>query len=106
MSSKRSLVLPGLLIIALMVAACRPEATPEPVTVVSTPIPTNASAPTSPTDAPVPTAIAQVPTPTLSEVEAPSASEGEVPMGLTDDGAPYRGNPNATVTLVEYSDFQ
>jgi hypothetical protein len=27
-------------------------------------------------------------------------------MGFTEEGAPYRGNPNAPVTLMEYSEFQ
>ena len=27
-------------------------------------------------------------------------------MGFTEDGTPYRGNPNAAITLVESSDFQ
>jgi hypothetical protein len=74
MNPKRFLY-PGLLIAALIVAACGPEATP-------TPLP--------PTDTPEPTAV----------------SEGEVPMGFTEEGAPYRGNPNAPVTLLEYSEFQ
>lgn len=29
-----------------------------------------------------------------------------VPAGITEEGTPYRGDPNATVTLVEFSDFQ
>lgn len=29
----------------------------------------------------------------------------EVPVGFTADGFPYRGNPDAAVTLVEYSDY-
>jgi len=68
MNPKRFLY-PGLLIAALMVAACSPKATP-------TPLP--------PTDTPAP----------------------EVPMGFTEEGAPYRGNPDAPVTLVEHSEFQ
>lgn len=70
----------GLLIMALIVAACAPKATPEPT---ATPLP--------PTD-----------TPTV----IPEVSEGEVPMGFTEEGAPYRGDPNAPVTLVEHSEFQ
>jgi hypothetical protein len=80
MNPKRFLYL-GLLIAALMMAACGPEATSEP-TATPTPLP--------PTDTPEPTA----------------TSEGEVPMGFTEEGAPYRGNPNAPVTLMEYSEFQ
>lgn len=28
-----------------------------------------------------------------------------IPTGFTDDGAPYRGNPKAAITLVEYTDY-
>jgi hypothetical protein len=72
----------GLLIAVLIVAACGPTATPEP-TATPTPLP--------PTDTPEPTA---------------TSEEGEVPMGFTEEGAPYRGNPDAPVTLVEHSEFQ
>lgn len=65
MNPKRFLYL-GLLIAALMVAACGPTPTPEP-TATPTPVPG---------------------------------------MGFTEEGAPYRGNPGAPVTLLEYSDFQ
>jgi len=88
----------GLLVVALIVAACGPEATPEPPT----------------DDTPAVTAITEVPTPVPSKTEGPvptetkgpAVSEGEVPMGFTEEGAPYRGNPNAPVTMVEYSEFQ
>ena len=68
MNPKRFLYL-GLLIAALMMAACGPESTP-------TPLP--------PTDTPEPGAL----------------------VGFTEGGAPYRGDPNAPVTLVEHSEFQ
>ena len=68
MNPKRFLYL-GLLIAALMVAACGPTATP-------TPLP--------PTDTPEPGSL----------------------VGFTEEGAPYRGDPNAPVTLVEHSEFQ
>ena len=74
MNQKRLLYL-GVLIAALMVAACGPTATLEP-TATPTPVP--------PTDTPEP----------------------EVPMGFTEEGAPYRGDPDAPVTMLEYSEFQ
>ncbi|MEA3459608.1 MAG: hypothetical protein U9R11_02865 [Chloroflexota bacterium] len=77
MNTKRFSYL-GLLIAALIVAACSPKVTPEPTA--------------------TPTAIPETPT--------PAVSEGEVPMGFTEEGAPYRGNPDAPVTLVEHSEFQ
>ena len=80
MNSKRFLYL-GLLVAALIMAACGPNATPTPLP------PTDTLAPTATT-------------------EKPAAGEGEVPMGFTAEGAPYRGNPDAPVTLVEHSEFQ
>ncbi len=90
MNPKRFLY-PGLLIAALIVAACGPEATP-------TPLP--------PTDTPAPTATTEVPTPVPSKTEGPVQSKAKVPMGFTEEGTLYRGNPNAPVTLVEYYEFQ
>lgn len=91
MDPKRFLYL-GLLIAALMVASCGPKATPEPT---STPLP--------PTDTPMSAATEEAtPVPTKAEGKA----MGEVPMGFTEEGAPYRGDPKAPVTLLEYSDFQ
>ena len=87
MNLKRFLCL-GLLIVALMVAACSPQATPEP-TATSPPL----------TDTPAPTATTEVLIPSIS-------GSGEVPTGFTEEGAPYRGNPNAPVTLVEHTEFQ
>ena len=84
----------GLLIVALLMAACGPKATPEPT---ATPQPT--STPLPPTDTPAPTATTQVLIPSIGEGE-------EVPMGFTEEGFPYRGHPDAPVTLLEYSDYQ
>jgi hypothetical protein len=50
----------------------------------ATPMPTATPTPLPPTDTP-----------------APGMS-----MGFTEEGAPYRGDPNAPVTLLEYSEFQ
>jgi protein-disulfide isomerase len=50
-------------------------------------------------------AVTPKPTATLPPTATPTVSGGEVPMGFTEDGAPYRGNPDAPVTLVEYSEF-
>jgi hypothetical protein len=36
----------------------------------------------------------------------PTAQPEGVPMGFTEDGLPYRGDPNAPVTLYEHSEFQ
>ncbi|GEM_PF-2374414 len=83
----------GLLIAVLIIAACSPKATPAPT---ATPEPTATLPP--PTDTPKPAA--------TTEVLIPSIGVGEVPMGFTAEGSPYRGNPNATVTLLEYSDYQ
>ncbi len=105
MNSKRFLY-PGLLFAALIVAACGPKAMPEPTAVPTAPMPTDTPTLMSPTDTPVPAPIAEAPTPALSKTQGPATSEGEVPTGFTEDGAPCRGDPNAAVTLVEYSDFQ
>ena len=75
----------GLLIAVLIVSGCGSKSTPEPTSL-------------PPTDTPAPTATTEVPT--------PATSEGEVPMGFTEDGLPYRGSPNAPVTLAEHSEFQ
>lgn len=82
MDSKHLICL-GLLLIALLASDC--------------------SAPTISTPAKMPPTA----TPRLTAVLAtPSPTPGsEVLMGFTADGAPYRGNPNAPVTLLEYGEF-
>ncbi|MBC7260689.1 MAG: hypothetical protein H5T63_01635 [Chloroflexi bacterium] len=44
------------------------------------------------------------PKPTATPVPTPTPF-GTVPVGFTADGAPYRGNPDAPVTLLEYGEF-
>ena len=89
MNLKRFSYLGLLIVMALIVVACSPQATPEP-TATSAPIATDTPAPTATTEALIPSI----------------SGSGEVDMGFTEDGAPYRGNPNAPVTLLEYSEFQ
>ncbi len=36
----------------------------------------------------------------------PSETFDGMPVGFTEEGFPFRGDPNAPVTMVEYSDFQ
>lgn len=80
MDSKR-LVHLGLLFAAVALAGCSSAATPVPTATMPPLTATTAAAPTT------------VP------------STAEVPMGFTEDGAPYRGDPTAPVTLVEHSEF-
>lgn len=81
---RRHLPYLGLLVAVLIAAGCSSPATPGPTTLPATDTPPPAATTSAVTPAPI---------------------EGEVPMGFTEDGAPYRGDPNAPVTLLEYSDF-
>ena len=38
--------------------------------------------------------------------DAPPETYKDIPVGFTKGGFPYRGDPNAPVVMVEYSDFQ
>jgi protein-disulfide isomerase len=81
MRFKRFLCL-GLFATLLAVAACSPAASPQP------------------------TASATRPPATATTVQpSDTVAPGEVPVGLTEDGAPYRGDPNAPVTLLEFSEY-
>lgn len=74
----------ALIAVALIGAACAPG-TPAPLAATSAPAPTSV--------------------PPVSRV-APATTTGNVPVGVTTDGHFYRGNLNASVQLVEFSEFQ
>lgn len=80
-------LLPMLLGLILMAAACAPST----VAPLSTPAPGAAPA----TGAPATNAAAQ-----------PAGSGSDLQAGVDADGNFYRGDPNAAVKLTEYSDFQ
>lgn len=82
-------LLPALLGLVLLAAACAPSTPPPPL---STSTPSAAAPATS--------------APTISAVAQPSGEELELQAGVDAEGNFYRGNPNAAVKLVEYSDFQ
>ena len=102
----------GLLIVASLVTGCSSKATPDfgelsrteltPTSPAQSPSATPTVRPSAATAMP----IAEAPTPIPGEANRVAVSEGEVPMGFTEDGAPYRGNPDAPVTLIEISDYQ
>jgi protein-disulfide isomerase len=44
--------------------------------------------------------------PTAELLPVPDETYNGLPVGFTPEGFPFRGDPNAPVTMVEYSDFQ
>jgi protein-disulfide isomerase len=81
----------ALVAVALLAAACRPAGSPTPL---STP---GAGA-----------ASTQQPGASATQPPAPTAAlpAADLPVGVDADGNFYKGNPNAAVKLVEFSDFQ
>lgn len=99
------------LVVALTVVACSPLAAPETTDASSAGPSTATSAPGQPAASAtlIPPTSALAPATSISapgDVEKSSPAQSEVPMGFTEDGTPYRGDPNAPVTLMEYSEFQ
>lgn len=103
----------ALLLVGL--AACQsatPEATAPPPTATATTVPTSTSVPPTATPVPSPTATATsgLPaeaTPTRKPVTEPEATPTrpwQIPGVM--DGEHGKGNPDAGLVLVEYSDFQ
>ncbi len=80
---KRYVLYMGLLVVALIVAACGPRATPLP-----------------PTETPSPTATSIPPTPTTGPLVVPSGPE------YTAKGEPFKGDADAPVILTEFSDYR
>jgi len=78
-----------LLVVALAVGAC---VTPAPAAPTATTAPTQA--------APATSAPAQTPT------SSKSVGKSNLPAGVDAEGNFYRGDPKATVKLIEFSDFQ
>lgn len=116
----------ALILFVLFLTACgtsanEPVAQAEPETavlettasVVEEPTPTIAVVPTDlPTSVPEPAEATAIPTdvPAAEEVVAEpiaeeSAPETAVISGRTEEGAFFYGNPNAPITLIDYSDF-
>jgi len=81
-----------LLVAAIVVGGCVSPVTPQAT------VPSTSAPPTA-----VPATNTAVPAATKA---IGTTSTGDIPMGFTEEGLPYRGNPNAPVTLEEYSDFQ
>jgi protein-disulfide isomerase len=77
-------------------AAATTEATAEPTT---------EAAPEGEAD----TAAADAAAPTVTPSAGPAVVSGEwegMPVGFTAEGFPFRGDPNAPITIVEFSDFE
>jgi hypothetical protein len=70
------------------------------------PSPTIATSPTVQTASAMPgaTATATAALPAVAATMTPSLFNG-IPQGRTADGFPFLGNPDAAVTLIDYSDF-
>ncbi|HEY63589.1 MAG TPA: DsbA family protein [Caldilineae bacterium] len=89
-----------------LLAACAGQIVP-PAPAVSTPeaSPTVAEPTEVAQPAETPTMPAPSPTEEL-ELLPPSGEVDGIPVGFTRDGHAYRGNPDATVVMVEYSEYQ
>jgi protein-disulfide isomerase len=97
-----------LLVVSMLIAACGSIASAPPSSGAPTSAPAAATAPPNPgalTSAPA----AATAAPSLAATDAPvPASPGELASlerGRTPEGYHYLGNPNAPVTILEFSDF-
>ncbi len=98
----------AIITLAIWLAGCAQQAGLPPAPEAS-PLATPTPPPTpSPTPTQAPTAESEEKTARVEDL-TPLPPTGEVdgiPVGFTQDGHAYLGNPNADVILVEYSDFQ
>ncbi len=107
-----------ILIVLLMLAACTPESAEEPVATAVPPTPTVAQAVELPTAVPTspPTAepalpeateqpLAELPPTELPPTAVPETETLEIVYGRNQEGAFFHGNPDAPVTLIDFSDF-
>ena len=111
----------NLVLLSFLIAACAgPEATAPVAEQPSeaTALPTEPAVTLEPTDVPEPTIAATdvpvatvgptdvpEPTPEPTPTEVPFALFDGMPQGLTDEGFAFLGNPDAPVTVTDYSDF-
>ncbi|MBT8247502.1 MAG: DsbA family protein, partial [Acidimicrobiia bacterium] len=77
----------GLLALALFVSACGTSSTDTSTTSPATTVPDDAVQATTTT------------------TTAPEDTYDGLPVGFTEDGYPYLGDPDAPVSLVEFSDY-
>lgn len=108
LSAGRFIVL--LLLFSLALSACTLPITPSATTETN-------NTPEAATEAATPpaAAVAEEPTTAITDtqaatttvnVPAPTDEYDGIPVGFTAEGYPYRGSPDAPITIYEYSDFQ
>ena len=98
----------GVLLFAMVVTACGTPAL-APVSPEEPASPADAAAPTAPpsaeaTVAPAGEAAQPAASPLL--LSGPEETYRDIPVGFTDEGYPYRGSPDAPITMYEYSDYE
>ena len=96
-------------LLLMFLVACAPatQSQPETATAVSPTalaiLPTHTAVPT--TTAPMPEPATAVPTEPASPSPQPPTPSPQIVAGRTAEGAFFYGNPDAAVTLLDYSDF-
>lgn len=101
----------AMLLLVLTLSACTFPLTPPATTVTAnTPEPATEPAPTAAAAESASTTVTntqEVPQETArASVPAPTGEYDGIPVGFTAEGYPYRGSPDAPITMYEYSDFQ